>query len=145
MIFMAGGIENFMRRLGGFLGTDSYVFPPITSKNLRPKTRVHDVLYELYEFRNIIAHGLEIPGTPYGQKSDLISTEGERISYDDHRRGNLMLESSLFMLTTSLRKIFLENLFDEAKYPEKWRIRMKLYEHRYQEAGGPEAKKQRGR
>jgi hypothetical protein len=49
------------------------------------------------------------------------------------------------MLTTSLRRIFVENLFDEVKETDKWRTKMRLYEHRYQEAGGPEARQQRGR
>jgi hypothetical protein len=145
MIFMAGGIDNFMKRLGGFLGVDSYVFPPVSSLDLQPNTRVRDVLHDLYDFRNIIAHGLEIPEIPYRQKSDLISTEGQRINYEDYYRTELLLDSALFLLTTSLRKIFTENLFDEVKDLGKWKVKMGLYEHRYKDAGGPEATKQRGR
>ena len=143
MLFMAGDIDTFMKRLGGFLGLDSYIFPRIV--NRQPNTTVRDVLNELYDFRNIIAHGQEIPEKPYRQKSDLISTNRERINYDDYYRAELMLESSLFMLTTTLRRIFVEGLFDQVKDPAKWRTNMKLYEHRYKEAGGPDAIKQRGR
>jgi len=65
-------------------------------------------------FRNIIAHGQEIPEKPYRQKSDLISTNGERINDHDYYRAELMLESSLFMLTTALRRYF-GRLFDQVK------------------------------
>jgi hypothetical protein len=145
MIFMAGGIDNFMKRLGGFLGVDSYVFPPVPNLDLQPNTRTRDVLQQLYDFRNVIAHGLEIPQTPYRQKSDLISTDGRRINHEDYYRTELLLDSALFVLTTSLRRIFTEQLFDEVKDQGKWKMRMSLYEHRYKEAGGPEASKQPGR
>jgi hypothetical protein len=145
MLFMAGETGAFMSRVGGFLGVESYVFPPVTSLNIRPTTVVGDVLNDLYEFRNIIAHGQEIPETPYRQKSDLMSTGGQRINYEDYHRAELLLESGLFMLTASLRRIFVEKLFDEVKDTGKWRTKMRLYEHRYKESGGPEANKQRGR
>lgn len=145
MIFMAGGIDNFIKRLGGFLGPDSYVFPPVSSLDLQPGTMVRDVLNELYEFRNIIAHGLEIPEIPYRRKSDLVSTGGERITYEDYYRTELLLDSALFILTTALRRIFTENLFDEVKDLAAWKVKLSLYEHRYKQAGGPEVTKQRGR
>jgi hypothetical protein len=145
MIFMAGGIENFMKRLGGFIGIDSYVFPPLSSLGLRPNTLVRDVLHELFDFRNIIAHGREIPETPYREKSNLISTEGQRINYEDYHRVELLLDSALFILTTSLRRIFVEKLFEEVKDVAQWKVKINLYERRYKEAGGPEANKQRGR
>lgn len=144
MLFMAGQIGPFMKRVGGFFGIDSYVFPP-DSRNRQPNTHVRDVLEEIYDFRNIIAHGQEIPQTPYRQKSDIISTNDERINYEDYYRAELMLESSLFMLTTALRRIFVENLFDEISDTNKWRAKLRLYEHRYKNTGGPEANKQRGR
>jgi hypothetical protein len=145
MIFMAGGIDNFMKPLGGFLGPDSYVFPPVSSLDLQPSTTVRDVLNELYEFRNIIAHGLEIPEIQYRRKSDLISTGGQRITYEDYYRTELLLDSALFILTTSLRRIFTENLFDEVKDLARWKVKMSLYEHRHKEAGGPEVNKRHGR
>lgn len=145
MVFMAGGIDSFMKRLGGFLGVESYVFPPLSSRSIRPNTIVREVLNDLYEFRNIIAHGQEIPTTPYRQKTDIISTEGERINYEDCCRVDLLLECSLFMLTRSLRRIFVEGLFDDVADLGKWKVKMSLYEHRYRDSGGPEANKQRGR
>jgi hypothetical protein len=44
MLFMAGEADNFMKRVGGFLGVDSYVFPPAYSLNIRPNTIVKEVL-----------------------------------------------------------------------------------------------------
>jgi hypothetical protein len=145
MLFMAGEIDTFMKRLGGFLGLDTYVFPPDFHMKRQPKTVVRDVLNDLYDFRNIIAHGQEIPLHPYREKSDLIDTTGCRINCQDYYRAELMLESGLFMLTTALRRIFVENLFDDVKDPAKWRVKVALYEHRYKESGGPAANKKRGR
>jgi hypothetical protein len=81
--------------------------------------------------RNIIAHGQEIPKQPYREKHDLISTGRQRINHDDYYYAELMLESGLFMLTTALRKVFAEGFFDDVADPEKWRLKMKIYEHRY--------------
>lgn len=145
MLFMAGETDAFMKRLGGFLGVDSYVFPPDSIMNWQPNTTVRDVLKDLYDFRNIIAHGQEIPEHPYRQKCDLMSTDGDRINYDDYYRAELMLESSLFMLTTTLRRIFTEGLIEEVKNTAKWRSRMALYEHRYKDSNGPASVKTRGR
>ena len=36
MVFMAGGIDNFMRRVGGFLGVNSFVFPVLSILERQP-------------------------------------------------------------------------------------------------------------
>jgi hypothetical protein len=56
-----------------------------------------------------------------------------------------MMESGLFMLTNALRKVFTEGLFDDVADLDKWRLKMKVYEHRYKDAGGSDAAKSRGR
>jgi hypothetical protein len=145
MLFMAGEIQTFMERVGGFFGIDSLVFPPDSLMSRQPNTTIRDVLNQLYDFRNIVAHGQEIPKDPYRQKSNLISSNGERINQGDYYRSQVLLESGLFMLTTALRRIFVEDLIDEVIDPNKWRAKMKIYEHRYKESGGPQAIKQRGR
>jgi hypothetical protein len=144
MLFMAGETDAFIKRVGGFLGVNSYVFPA-TYRGIQPNTIVKDVLSDLYEFRNIIAHGQEVPELPHRQGADLISTDGLRMNYEDRCRVDEMLESSLFMLTASLRKVFVADLFDKVNNTESWRWQLRLYEHRYKEAGGPEAKQPRGR
>ena len=145
MLFMAGEISPFMQRMGGFLGLDSLIFPPDSLMNYQPKTTVREVINDLYDLRNIIAHGQEIPKQPYRERRDLISTGGQRINHDVYYYSELMLESGLFMLTTALRKVFTEGLFDDVADPEKWRLKLRIYEHRYKAAGGLDAAKSRGR
>lgn len=145
MLFMAGKISLFIQRLGGFLGLDSLIFPPDSLMKYQPTTTVREVLNGLYDLRNIIAHGQEIPKQPYREKHDLISTGGQRINHDDRYYAELMLESGLFMLTTALRKIFTEGLFEDVADPDKWRHKMKIYEHRCKETGGADAAKWGGR
>jgi hypothetical protein len=142
---MAAEIDKFVERVGGFLGLDSRVFPPDSWMNQQPNTMVREVLDDLYDFRNIIAHGQEIPQEPYRSKRNLIDTKGTRINPDEYYYAELMLESGLFMLTTALRRIFTEGLFDDVKDPNKWRMKMLLYEHRYKENGGTKPIKRRGR
>ena len=136
MLFMAGSKMPFISRLGGFLGLDSYVFPPVLSLDIQPREVVADVIEDVYELRNLIAHGLEIPEKPYRQYCDLRSTTGERINYVNYHYGDLILDSSLFLLTRALRKIFIENLYEDVKDVARWRAKMTLYEHRYKNAGG---------
>lgn len=145
MLFMAGEISPFVRRLGGFLGPDALIFPSDSLMNYQPKTVVREVLNDLYRFRNIIAHGQEIPKKPYREKHDLISTGGQRINHSDYLYAELMLESGLFMLTTALRRIFTEDLVADVADPTKWRDKMKIYERRYKDAGGHLPAKSRGR
>lgn len=140
MLFMAGTISSFQRRLGGFLGLDSLLFPP-DSLNRQSRVAVRDVLKDLYDFRNIIAHGHEIPKQPYREEYDLTGTgQGHDFCYAD-----LMRESGLFMLTTALRKVFTEGLYEDVADLERWRRKMKLYEQRYKGSGGGDAVKLRGR
>jgi hypothetical protein len=145
MLFMAGEISPFMQRLGGFLGPNSLIFPADSLMNRQPDTTVSEVLNDLYDLRNVIAHGQEIPKHPYREKHNLISTGGLCINPDDYYYAELILESGLFMLTTALRRVFTENLVADVADLEKWRVKMKIYEHRYKDAGGFDPAKSRGR
>lgn len=145
VLFMAGESNSFTKKLGGFLGLDSFVFPPTSLVHMQPRSLVGDVLENLYRFRNILAHGQEVPKVFFREKYDLVSTEGDRMNYDDYYGAELMLESGLFMLTAALRKIFLEGLVDEVKDLATWRGKMKVYEHRYTNAGGVLAMKKQAR
>jgi hypothetical protein len=141
MLFMAGKINPFVSRLGGFLGLDTFVFPSYgfdCEPPHQPAVRVREVLADVYLFRNIIAHGHEIPKTPWRQPQALLTTEGHSVNYEPIYRVDLMLESSLFFLTTALRKTLTENLFEDVADTNKWRAKLKVYEHRYKDAGGAE-------
>lgn len=141
MLFMAGKINCFVSRLGGFLGLDTFVFPSYGfdgEPSHQPAVRVGEVLADLYAFRNLIAHGHEIPETPWRQTQPMLTTEGHSINYEPICRVDLMLESSLFLLTMALRRVFIEDLFDEVADSRKWRAKLNVYEHRYRDAGGAE-------
>jgi hypothetical protein len=129
MLMMAGQKVPFVERLGGFLGPRSYIFPPDSIMHRQPAVKVQDVLTDLYELRNIIAHGQEIPKSPYRQKYDLLDCSGGPINHDDYHYAELMLESGLFLLTGALRKIASEGLFDVARDEANWRIKLRQYEH----------------
>ena len=149
MLFMAGVAKCFIKRLGGFLGSGSYVFPPVfppgSVSSQQPNTEVCEVLDDLYKLRNFIAHGQEILEDRFRRKCDVISTGGIPINYEGLYRAELLHESGLFMLTTVLHRIFTEGLIDEVKDSRKWRDKMKLYEHRYDESDGTTATKIPGR
>ncbi len=129
MLMMAGEKAPFINRLGGFLGPQSYVFPPDSLMRRQPRVKVQDVLADLYQFRNFIAHGQEIPKSPYREKYDLLDDKDVRINHDDYYYAELMLESGLFLLTGALRKISMEGLIDDLRDEGKWRLKLRLYEH----------------
>lgn len=134
MLMMAGKTVPFVERLGGFLGPQSYVFPPDSIMHRQPAVKVQEVIEDLYEFRNTIAHGQEIPERPYRQKYDMLDQKGSRINYDDYYYAELMCEGALFVLAGALRKIFIEALVDDVRDEEKWRFKLRLYEHRWKDA-----------
>jgi hypothetical protein len=110
-----------------------------------PVTLVRDLLNDLCGFRNVLAHGQEIPIHPFRQKYDLISTGGDRINYEDYYWATLMYEAGLFMLSTALRKMFAAGLVDDVKDLSKWTSSLTLYEHQYKASGSARPNKTRGR
>ena len=67
-----------------------------------------------------------------------MTTEGRQVNYNPICRVDLMLEASMFLLTTALRRIFIEGLFDDLIDKATWRLKLNLFEHRYHDAGGVE-------
>jgi hypothetical protein len=134
MLFMAGEKQPFVKRLGGFLGPQSRVFPRTSILRNRPIVQVEEVLSHLYEFRNVIAHGQEVPSEPYRQKYDLKDDRDGRINAEDYYHAELMLEAGIFMLAQALRQVFVEDLFDDISDQTAWRSKLRLYENRYRSA-----------
>jgi hypothetical protein len=134
MLLMAGGTAPFVERLGGFLGPQSYVFPPDSVLHRQASVRVRDVLADMFEFRNKIAHGQEIPAKPYRQRYDLLYEGGGRINDDDYGYSDLMCEGALFLLAKALRKVFVEGLIGDIREEARWRPQLRLYEHRWKDA-----------
>ena len=119
MLVMAGEKMPFVTRLGGFLAPRSYVFPPDSIMQLQPSVKVQDILADLYEFRNAIAHGREIPKTPLPTEIRFALVNGGRINHEDYYHSELMVEGGLFLLTEALRKVAVDNLLDLVQDEEK--------------------------
>jgi hypothetical protein len=131
MLFMAGEKLPFIERAGGCLGPQAHIFPPDSLMERQPVVKVQDVIEKLYEFRNKIAHGQEVPEDPYRKRHDLLDENGHRINCGNYYYAELMAESALFMLATALRKVFVGDLFDYVRDEQKWRNSLRLYEHRW--------------
>ena len=124
MLMMAVKKAPFVERVGRFLDSQSYVFPPVSSMCHQPAVKVEDVLSRLFDLRNLIAHGREIPKTPYREQHDLLDVNGNLINFVPYYYSYLMFDSGLFLLARSLRKVAVENLFDEVCDEKKWRKRL---------------------
>ena len=145
VLFMAGESARFIERIGGFLGNQTLIFPPDALMGYQPNITVGEVLQDLYDFRNIVAHGLEIPETPYRQNRALVSTDGHQINREPLSYVEILLQAALFLLTTCLRQVFREGLADEVAEPAQWRRKLTIYEHRYKGSSSPAPTKTRGR
>jgi hypothetical protein len=145
MLFMAGKINPFVGRVAGFLGLNSFIFPPITLLNYQPTPTVGNVIADVYKYRNLIAHGSEIPASPYRSLYNLMSICGKQINVDAYSYEMLMLEASLFLLTRSLRQIFVQGRYPQVKDVGEWRLQTTIFEHRFKNDGGIDPEKNTGR
>jgi hypothetical protein len=136
MLFMVGEKVPFVKRAAGFLGLHTQVFPKVSSFDFQPDMTVGSIISDLYDFRNIVAHGQEIPKVPFREEYWLVSTCSQQINYDRLSYLDVLTDAALFILTTVLKRIFTEGLFEEVVCPVKWRRRLTLYEHRFKNAGG---------
>ena len=136
MLFMAGDKISFVKRVAGFLGLNSFVFPQISSFDWQPALNVGEIIGDLYDFRNIIAHGREIPKVPFREEHEMRRTTGELMIYERRGYAETLTEAGLFVLTEVLRRILSEELFDHVAESAKWKAKMTLYEHRFKTSGG---------
>lgn len=142
VLFMAGESRPFVERVAGFMGPETKLFPPGRFLHRQPETTVMHVLKDMYDLRNCIAHGQEIPQTPFRDIYILRSTNGEQIYNEPPSYVDFLLEASLFLLTGVLKKLLTEGHYDSIADPKKWKLQMNIYEHRYKDAGGTTAIKQ---
>lgn len=126
MLFMAGNRAQFITHINGFIGPSTLIFPRTLYRQMQPKYQVQDVLGYLYKFRNIVAHGAEIPKFPYLQKHDFVDTNGCSFDYEYYSYAELMRESALFILCKALRKVFVDSLIDEVRDESKWKQHLKI-------------------
>jgi hypothetical protein len=94
-------------RIKWFLGQDTSIYPPGELTDLLPDPRItiNDIVEDLYQVRNFIAHGDKIPG------HFLLDT------LRDGLNGRLTIfqvlsEAQSFIIRTSLLKILQNNLLD---------------------------------
>jgi hypothetical protein len=145
VLFMAGETNAFVQRLGGFMGLDTFVFPHNEFFDLQPALTVREVVDDVYDLRNFLAHGREIPKSPYREPFPLKSTTNVEMNNQNLLYGDILQQATLFLLTGALRKIFTKDLYDQVKDQATWKQHMTLCEHRYKDAGGlaKEKRKQR--
>jgi len=126
MLFMAGEKVPFVERAAGFLGPDTPVFTHLPFNNRDSLLTIRDVLEDVYELRNIVAHGREIPAKRFREKFDIVDTNGSRINSTDYYYSQVMMESALFLLVKSLRQVMVERLVDVIKDESNWKQQLKV-------------------
>ena len=112
----------FERRLIGFLGADTFIFP-FGERGHQPPYTVAELAGELYKLRNIIAHGYEMPRR-YQEKVgfDIVATVCPAANMKwPYQRRQLLSEASLFLLCAVLRWIFEKDLIDLVKKSKRWK------------------------
>lgn len=121
-LMMAGNGNVFEQRLSRFLGPEALVLPPVASIG-QPKYRVRDVLGDVYSLRSTIAHGMKV-GPRFLAQSGLEMQDGFPTGLPDlasYRYFQLLEECALFLLCSTLRKIFLSNLTETVGNEVEWR------------------------
>lgn len=128
VLLMAGSISPFVDRLEGLLGGDSYVFPPVNSPPVQPRPTVAEVARDVYLLRNKIAHGNEIPKIPFRLPRVLEDTSGRQLNWESLVYAMILRDAALFLLTGSLRRIFLSGWVAEVEDEKKWKAKLKIFE-----------------
>lgn len=137
MLFMAGETKSFITRIGGCLGLDRLVFhenPIAPGYSCRPDVKVGNVIEDIYAFRNIIAHGAEIPKTPYRESHAVLGIDGVSIYTGQLTYAELLADASLAILTMALREVFINGWLDDIVAKDPWKAKMTLFAHRYKNA-----------
>jgi len=123
MLFMAGEKEPFVERLVGFLGRATQVFPAVY-QDLQPQLQISEIVDDVYELRNIVAHGREIPEKPFREMRNILDTTGASIT-SDYTYAQIVMESALFLLSKSLRKVMVDGLVELVRDEAQWKQTLK--------------------
>jgi hypothetical protein len=119
-LLIAHNGKTFERRLCNLLGPNTHVFPE-DDLGRQPAYRVEEVAGNLYELRNVIAHGNEVPQKfrkPVGFKASGPPLGGN-IAQCQVRE--LLHECALFLLCGVLKKILLSNWVPIVGMTKTWR------------------------
>jgi hypothetical protein len=112
-ITRSGGTVAFGERLCTLLGPDEEIFPPRGTER-RPGYKVADVVGDLYQLRNEMAHGL--PFHEKFRKTRGFLADDELPVFAacaEYRYDQVLEECAVFLLCKALREVFLRNrVFD---------------------------------
>lgn len=123
MLYMAGEKGSFVERIGGFLGTGMPIFPPFFGQ--QPRLTVGEILNDLYELRNLVSHGREIRTKPFLENFEICDTFGTRFDGFNYSYAQVLMESALFLLVRSLRKVTVDGLVDVVRDDANWKQTLK--------------------
>jgi hypothetical protein len=119
-ITRSGSTAAFAERLCELLGAESRIFPA-DGAGRQPRYRVADVVEDLYQLRNEMAHGL-----PFHEKfrktRGFLADDGRPIAADfaNYRYDHVLEECAIFLLSRALKEVLLRNcLFDVQT--KRWR------------------------
>lgn len=112
--------DRFASRLIRLLGEDTLVFPE-DYVGRRPTYTVGEVAANMYDWRNLIAHGKEIL-EKYRQpiQFQFEPPEMAYLSVEDWTYEVLLCESSLFTLTAALRKVITDGQLELLANKRQW-------------------------
>jgi len=100
--------EKLVRRIKGFLGGDSLIYPPGEHPEFEflgaDPTTVGDVIDDINTVRNCIAHGEKIPDRYFGARRHGLNGEISHVSVFD--------DSLAFIVRETLRRVLAEDLID---------------------------------
>lgn len=112
--------QLFAKRLIRLLGAETPTFP-VNFMGRRPMYTVGDVAADIYDLRNLIAHGKEIL-QKYRDQIE-IQLEPESLAYlhvEKWSYGTLLAESALFTLLAALRKVITAGLLEVMDRKREW-------------------------
>jgi hypothetical protein len=123
-LVLAGNGRAFVSRLKRFLGGTTSVFPVLPGLG-HPKYMVGEVVEDLYEIRNHIAHGralegrFEEPVSSCTSNSQLLHRDGTRYKYYE-----VLHECALFLLCMTVREICSRKLVETISDTKRWRTHL---------------------
>jgi hypothetical protein len=124
MLLMAGGAAKFETRAVSFLGGSTFVFPPDYAGRQLSYT-VEDLAKEVYEFRNVTAHGQHVTGKYLDVENLKYLIGAVDCPLRTRYRYQLLGDAAASLLCSVLRKVFIEDLLAPAKTDSAWRTRLK--------------------
>ncbi len=120
-LVMAGNSKEFASRLKRFLGGSANVFPALSGLG-QPKYRLCDVVEDLYDLRNHIAHGRTLDGR-FARAEGFYTSAGQLL--DGYHSGymycEVLHECAPFLLCMTIREICKRGLVATVGDAKRWR------------------------